>query len=112
MQEAAECVLPSAVLSAPCVTLEDGALERDDSAALGRPWELTLPDALLIRRPLEPHSAAVPPEPCGGGGGGWKDADAAIRWREGGRGGVLKMSGPVEEHKLLPLAVSLVGVFT
>lgn len=31
----------------------------------------------------------------------------------GGRGGgVLKTSGPVEEHKLLPLAVSPVGVFT
>lgn len=42
----------------------------------------------------------------------WEDADAAIRAKEGGREGVLKMSGPIQEHKLLPLAVSPVGVFT
>lgn len=61
-----------------------------------------------------PAGAAQRRRPTWGRGGGcWKDADAAIRGgEEGGRGGVLKMSGPVEEHKLLPLAVSLVGVFT
>lgn len=67
-----------------CVTQEDRAPERDDSAATRLPWGLTLLGTLLIRRLAEPHSAAVPPEPCGRG---WKDADAAIKGRgEGGRG--------------------------
>lgn len=63
--------------------------ERDDSAALGPPE-----GTHSARRSANKTAAGAPRRrpshlnPVGGrgGGGGWKDADAAIRWREGGGG--------------------------
>lgn len=88
--------------------------ERDDSAALGPPE-----GAHSARRSANKTPAGAPRRrpshlnPAGGGGGegvGRMQMQLLDGEKEGG--GVLKTSGPVEEHKLLPLAVSPVGVFT